>query len=441
MHKWMNVLVALLMDIGLFGLQVQCGGGGGGKGSGGGSNGATAPTFTTQPQSQTVTAPAPATFKVVANGNPTPTYQWNLNGVAITGATSSSYTTPATTFSMNGGSYTCTITNSVTSLISNAAVLTISINFSDQSLNGTYAGIHYDSNFGALTQANFDGNGNISGSGIQNHLGTISNITVSGTYSVAPDGTLTINSSGAILTGKIRSDTNTIIFGEYGAGENNEVDVSIKINDSGYSNSSLNGTYAGIHYDSSFGALTQANFDGNGNISGSGIQNHLGTISNITVSGTYSVAPDGTLTINSSGAILTGKISSDTNTIIFGEYESGENNEVDVSIKITGSGYSISSLNGTYSGIHYDSSFGSLTQANFDGNGNISGSGIQNYLGTISNITVSGTYSVAPDGTLTINSSGAILTGKISSDTNTIIFGEYISRKNNEVDVSIKCKY
>ena len=112
-----------------------------------------------------------------------------------------------------------------------------------------------------------------------------------------------------------------------------------------------------------------------------------------------------------------------------------------MSIKITGSGYSISSLNGTYSGIHYDSSFGSLTQANFDGNGNISGSGIQNYLGTISNITVSGTYSVAPDGTLTINSSGAILTGKISSDTNTIIFGEYISRKNNEVDVSIKCKY
>ena len=333
MHKWMNVLVALLMDIGLFGLQVQCGGGGGGKGSGGGSNGATAPTFTTQPQSQTVTAPAPATFKVVANGNPTPTYQWNLNGVAITGATSSSYTTPATTFSMNGGSYTCTITNSVTSLISNAAVLTISINFSDQSLNGTYAGIHYDSNFGALTQANFDGNGNISGSGIQNHLGTISNITVSGTYSVAPDGTLTINSSGAILTGKIRSDTNTIIFGEYGAGENNEVDVSIKINDSGYSNSSLNGTYAGIHYDSSFGALTQANFDGNGNISGSGIQNHLGTISNITVSGTYSVAPDGTLTINSSGAILTGKISSDTNTIIFGEYISRKNNEVDVSIK------------------------------------------------------------------------------------------------------------
>ena len=84
-----------------------------------------APAITTQPASATVTAGATATFTVTATGNPTPTYQWNLGGAAISGATSASYTTAATTTAMSGGSYTVTVTNSVGSLTSSAAILTV----------------------------------------------------------------------------------------------------------------------------------------------------------------------------------------------------------------------------------------------------------------------------------------------------------------------------
>jgi len=97
---------------------VACGGGGGSS-----TASTSAPTISTQPQNQTVTAPATATFTVVAAGNPIPSYQWNLGGTAIPGATSATYTTPAT--AAGTFSYTCTVTNSVSSVTSNAAVLTV----------------------------------------------------------------------------------------------------------------------------------------------------------------------------------------------------------------------------------------------------------------------------------------------------------------------------
>src|SRR5207245_468588 len=63
---------------------------------------AVAPTITTQPVNQTVTAGQTATFTVVAGGTAPLSYQWNKNGAALSGATSSSYTTPATTSSDSG---------------------------------------------------------------------------------------------------------------------------------------------------------------------------------------------------------------------------------------------------------------------------------------------------------------------------------------------------
>src|SRR5436309_1449338 len=54
---------------------------------------AVAPTITTQPANQTVTAGQTATFAVVAAGTAPLGYQWQKNGVNITGATSASYTT------------------------------------------------------------------------------------------------------------------------------------------------------------------------------------------------------------------------------------------------------------------------------------------------------------------------------------------------------------
>src|SRR5207247_2186658 len=66
---------------------------------------AVAPTITTPPVSQTVTAPATATFSVVASGTAPLSYQWQKNSVNISGATSASYTTPATTTGDSGSAF------------------------------------------------------------------------------------------------------------------------------------------------------------------------------------------------------------------------------------------------------------------------------------------------------------------------------------------------
>jgi acid phosphatase len=84
-----------------------------------------APTITTQPASQTVTVGQTATFNVAATGTAPLSYQWRKNGTAISGATSSSYTTPATTSSDNGAQFTVVVSNSAGSVASTAATLTV----------------------------------------------------------------------------------------------------------------------------------------------------------------------------------------------------------------------------------------------------------------------------------------------------------------------------
>jgi hypothetical protein len=83
------------------------------------------PSITTQPVSQTVTAGQSASFTVAATGTAPLSYQWRKNGTAITGATSSSYTTPAATSSDNGTQFTVVVTNSAGSVTSAAATLTV----------------------------------------------------------------------------------------------------------------------------------------------------------------------------------------------------------------------------------------------------------------------------------------------------------------------------
>ena len=84
-----------------------------------------APSISTQPSSQTVTAGQTASFSVAAAGTAPLSYQWNKDGTAISGATSSSYTTPATTNSDNGAQFTVLVTNAAGSVTSNAATLTV----------------------------------------------------------------------------------------------------------------------------------------------------------------------------------------------------------------------------------------------------------------------------------------------------------------------------
>src|SRR2546423_6517196 len=83
------------------------------------------PTITTQPMSQTVTAGQTATFSVVATGTAPLTYHWQKNSVNIAGATSTSYTTPATTTADSGSAFRVLVTNSAGSVTSIAATLTV----------------------------------------------------------------------------------------------------------------------------------------------------------------------------------------------------------------------------------------------------------------------------------------------------------------------------
>ena len=85
---------------------------------------AIAPTIQTQPQNQTVTAGSGAQFSVTATGRPVVNYQWNFNGTAISGATSSTYSL-SNAQSGNAGNYTAVVSNVIGNVTSTAATLTV----------------------------------------------------------------------------------------------------------------------------------------------------------------------------------------------------------------------------------------------------------------------------------------------------------------------------
>src|SRR5579885_466430 len=90
-----------------------------------GTGKAAAPIISVQPISQSILAGQTATFSVTAKGTAPLAYQWQKNGVTITGATSSSYTSPSETTSDTGAQFTVIVSNSAGNVISNAATLTV----------------------------------------------------------------------------------------------------------------------------------------------------------------------------------------------------------------------------------------------------------------------------------------------------------------------------
>ena len=83
------------------------------------------PTITTQPVNQIVAVGNPAMFSVVASGTAPLTYQWQMNGTAISGATSASYTTPATTAADDGAMFQVLATNPGGTTPSSIVTLTV----------------------------------------------------------------------------------------------------------------------------------------------------------------------------------------------------------------------------------------------------------------------------------------------------------------------------
>ena len=111
----------------------------------------TGPLIYSQPQSLTVNASENATFSVLAASSGQLAYQWRFNGANIAGATSSSYTRSAAQGS-DAGNYTVVLSNSVESVTSATAALTVivpvpatlhSISYSAE------AGFHFSLNGGS----------------------------------------------------------------------------------------------------------------------------------------------------------------------------------------------------------------------------------------------------------------------------------------------------
>ena len=90
-----------------------------------GVTGIQSPNITSQPANQSVAAGQSATFSVAATGSATLGYQWKKNGSNIDGATSSSYTTPATSSADNGARYSVSVGNSTGTVTSGEATLTV----------------------------------------------------------------------------------------------------------------------------------------------------------------------------------------------------------------------------------------------------------------------------------------------------------------------------
>ena len=83
------------------------------------------PVFGVQPQSRTIAAGSTVVFNSAANAAPLPTYQWELNGAPIPGATSPTLVVNGAT-DADAGSYACVASNSGGTTTSNVAVLTVS---------------------------------------------------------------------------------------------------------------------------------------------------------------------------------------------------------------------------------------------------------------------------------------------------------------------------
>ena len=83
------------------------------------------PTITQQPASLTVTAGQPASFTVAASGTAPLAYQWQRNGVAIAGATATTYTLATTVLGDSGATFRAVVSNVAGSATSNDAILTV----------------------------------------------------------------------------------------------------------------------------------------------------------------------------------------------------------------------------------------------------------------------------------------------------------------------------
>jgi hypothetical protein len=343
---------------------------------------------------------------------------------------------------------------------------TLDVEVPDTPFEGTVDVPFPDFAFAAeLGTITFDGAGNYSWSGTRNNAGTPIAVSGVGIYSVEADGTMSLDIGpvGNVLAGgstfNLTATSGAVV----------ELGVGVKIAGA-YSNASLNGTYGVAHYYSDANAgplntitldvrrtpfddtvnvpfpayafnteLRSATFDGAGNYTWSGTRNRGGVSSAVAGSGTYFVAGDGSLSLDTG---LTGHLLAGGSTFLLSS-ASGQPIGIGVGLRRGGT-FSNASIGGTYALTFYYSdpaaapaatvdiaiprtpfsgefdvpfplaAFSTeLRTVTFNGAGSYTWSGIRNRGGVSSPVSGNGTYTVAANGTLTTDGglAGNVLAG------------------------------
>jgi len=282
----------------------------------------------------------------------------------------------------------------------------------------------------------FDGVGGYSGSYVLNSSGVISSGSISGSYTSAVGGAMTLGA----YSGEVSADGNTILFANLQAGDAPYVEVDIKQGQTSFTNADFSGIYQVVS-----GSSLTLTADGAGSYSGTLVQNNAGVITSSAVSGTYSVATDGALTITpASGSPLSGGISADGKTLVLSQLTAGQPSAFAVGIKQGQTNFTNADVVGTYNIVNYTGNSAELATLSFDGAGNFSGTTTSNDAGTIANSSVTGTYAVMADGTLTVtlikpyvHPLFVTFTGGVSSDGNTLVL-KYLQGQPSAVSVGIR---
>ncbi len=99
-----------------------------------------APVITSQPENQLVSQGSSATFAFGVTGATPLNYSWQKNGVAIAGASNSSYTTNNVQLANSGSQFVCVVTNIYGSVTSSPATLTVFLPVTLHSFEGPDGG-------------------------------------------------------------------------------------------------------------------------------------------------------------------------------------------------------------------------------------------------------------------------------------------------------------
>jgi hypothetical protein len=209
--------------------------------------------------------------------------------------------------------------------------------FSNSSLNGTYllsvASVAYPPWGGTLA---LDGRGAVTSGSLDTLNGTFS---VTGTYSIAADGTGTMELSGnlsgivvqqsyhlAISTGEVVQITQTLPAWMKGTLQ--------KLSSATYSLASLNGAYSAYLMDERYAIVARMNMDGAGNITGGEVD---GNVLAPSASPTWADLPAASLKQNRFHASPTLRLSSAPQATFIGSYTMAENGRGTMTVNLFGS--------------------------------------------------------------------------------------------------------